>query len=153
MSYQTSRFLIVLSVNQADELDFETKIQRYKEMIRRSRALHSVRTEYFVLFVMPYVPTYALQTPEILQYSIMEIEKAEKILQYIGAELGISADKQFLAGGNMNLQAWLYAKKLEIDKVFGYSEKFIKLLKFLGSVRHSWKQMLTEKKRVIKRAA
>ncbi len=151
MTYLSQRFLIVIGNHNQNEAELQVKIQHYQTIIQRSRVLKSDRTEYFLLYVTPHLPSYALQSPELLQFVIRETEKSKEILINLGKQLAIKPEHQFLAEGMVNLQAWFLAKQLKVDKVFGYSKTFIKFINMCTSIQYSWSQMPSLRKKLLKR--
>ena len=146
MAYLSQRFLIVFN-NHQDDVDTQVKILHYQAMIQHSRALKTNKIEYFLLYVASHIPSYALQSPTMLQFTIKETNRNKIVLANLGRKLAIKPENQFLAEGSIDLQAWQLAQQLKVDKVFGYSKIFNKFLNICRTAKFTWSHMFLLKKK------
>jgi len=136
MPKKHTRILLVISNQLETDEKIYAKITEFRKFMNKFETLHSVKPKYFLLYVGPHVPSYALQTPDMVQYATAEFERGKQILHNSGHILNIAKKKQFAMMGNSNLQALRVAKLLKVDKVLGYSKMFVRLLSAYKILTH-----------------
>lgn len=125
---QPQRTLLVFAPHLDEDDRLHTDIENYQNIIRHSAAFKTVTPDYFILIVIPHISAYVQRTPEIEAYVNRYTEESLKQLKRIGNALNIPLERQCLAEGNHNFEAWRIAKLLRIDTVYGYSKAFAFLL-------------------------
>lgn len=130
MSNKTARILLVISNQLETNKEIYAKVADFRKLMDKFETLNSIKPEYFLLYVGPHVPSYALQTPEMIQYATTECNRGKQILHNVGHILNIPVERQQAVVGCANLQAHRIAKLLKADKVLGYSKSFIRLQSF-----------------------
>lgn len=127
------KILFIINNNLTTTEEVQEKITFFQQTMKKYAAMKNVKPEYYLLYSGFHVPSYALQTPEMIHYALSEQKKSEEILENFGRVLAIPEDNRFLAEGNPDLHASRIAHALDIDKVIGYSKWFIKLQSFVKS--------------------
>ncbi len=141
MSKKTTKILLTFRSESGCSEAIYKKVIRLRELQQRLAEKQIAFPEYYLLCVCPRVPSYALQTPEMIDYANDTVEQGDVVLKNIGRMLDIPANRRFLAAGQADLQAYHIAKILKIDKVIGYSKPFLQILKMARSVRNYFRHV------------
>lgn len=140
-SYRSHRLLMVFRQSIDDWETIQSKICLYQQEIAYHRATDIMAPEPFVLLVYPPMPSYALQTPDLLRIAEERRHEIQELLQEIGTLLDIDEAHQLLAEGYGNPQAWYAAKFLNIDTVLGYSKRFAGFIARLDTIQTRWPRL------------
>jgi len=150
MSHKKPKLLFVFSHYEDDELAVYSQLTKFQRTLKRQQSLKREHPECYILYVCPQVPSYAMQTPQMINLAIKERAQGLQLLRQLGKALHIRPEQQLLSQGNSDMQAWRFARELKIDKVLGYSKTFIAAQKCWKVLHHAWGQIPYTMHRLVK---
>lgn len=147
MSTQAVRYLIVIDTPLRDKRELSRRIRDCQAMIDRVRHIRSIQPEWHLLYAAPHIPSFALFSPEMVQFAQDEWKERIAVIQQIGKQLDIPVSQQHLESGHPDLQAKRIAKAINATHVVGYSQAFQKYAQFKRKVNHLFLSIIKEIKR------
>lgn len=122
MFNKSTKILLVVDNQRKNE-----KAALYKKIISELRENNVNPPKFYLLYVMPHVPSYALQSAELIRTIHHEKMRGKRECDALGKELAIPTCQQFFTEGSLDLKALQIGKQLKADKIFGHSKRFLKL--------------------------